>query len=111
MTAPVQAGDSSKALGTYLRPEELADLLQVSSKTVYRWAQLDPSMPVLRIGAVVRFPKERVLAWLRTREQGLSGRRQSRKQMRSGTEGAPLRVVSEPDPASCAQVCAHEGPK
>lgn len=54
----------------YLTIEQLAGLLQVSQKSVSRWASTDPSMPVLRLGRTVRFPKDRVLRWLRSREQG-----------------------------------------
>lgn len=50
---------------------EVAELLQVSTKTVYRWASEDATMPLLRIGGVVRFPRERFLRWLRQHEQGL----------------------------------------
>jgi excisionase family DNA binding protein len=62
----------------YLTAAELAHLLQVDDKTVYRWAQTEPSMPVLRIRGVVRFPRERVLQWLADHEQGQSRRRRSR---------------------------------
>lgn len=55
----------------YLTPEQLADLLQVSTKSIYRWAIEDPTMPCLRIGGrTLRFPHARLLAWLRAREQG-----------------------------------------
>ncbi len=62
-TAPIEPG-------RYLTAHQVAVLLQVSEKSVYRWAQADPTMPVLRLGGVVRFPKERLLHWLRDREQG-----------------------------------------
>ncbi len=62
----------------YLTAAELAHQLQVDDKTVYRWAQTEPSMPVLRIRGVVRFPRERVLRWLADHEQGQSRRRRSR---------------------------------
>ena len=55
---------------TYLTADQVGELLQVSGKSVYRWASRDASMPTLRIGATVRFPRERLLAWLRSREQG-----------------------------------------
>jgi excisionase family DNA binding protein len=62
----------------YFTAAELAHQLQVDDKTVYRWAQTEPSMPVLRIRGVVRFPRERVLQWLADHEQGQSRRRRSR---------------------------------
>jgi excisionase family DNA binding protein len=54
----------------YLTPCQLAGIVQTSDATVYRWT-VDPTMPVLRVGGVVRFPRDRVLAWLRSREQGI----------------------------------------
>ncbi len=56
--------------GKYLTAVEVSLWLQVSEKTVYRWAAADPSMPALRIGGTVRFPRERLERWLRDREQG-----------------------------------------
>jgi excisionase family DNA binding protein len=57
-------------MGEYLTAADVADLLKVSAKSVFRWAQQDPSMPCLRIGGTVRFPRERLMRWLRDREQG-----------------------------------------
>jgi predicted DNA-binding transcriptional regulator AlpA len=54
----------------YLTAEQLGAILQLSPKSVYRLAKSDPSFPVLKIGGSVRFPRERVLRWLRDREQG-----------------------------------------
>src|SRR5262249_46283198 len=54
----------------YLTATEVAQLLQVNEKTVYRWAAQDATMPVLRIGGVVRLRRERFLRWLRQHEQG-----------------------------------------
>ena len=54
----------------YLTVPEVAGLLQVSTKSISRWAKEDPTMPVLRIGGSVRFHKERLLRWLKAREQG-----------------------------------------
>ena len=52
----------------YLTAEQVADMLQVDAKTVSRWSLEDPSMPVLRRGRVVRFPRERLLTWLERQE-------------------------------------------
>ena len=52
----------------YLTPAQVAELLQVSEKTVSRWGLEDASMPVLRRGRVVRFERERLLAWLARQE-------------------------------------------
>ena len=54
----------------YLTPAQVAELLQVSAKSVFRWASEDPSMPTLRVGRTVRFPRERLERWLVAREQG-----------------------------------------
>jgi excisionase family DNA binding protein len=62
---------------SYFTPQEAAALLRVSAKTILRWALADPSMPTLRIGQTVRFPRERLLAWLRAQEQGRPGRHRS----------------------------------
>jgi len=63
---------------TYLTPAQVAQLLKVSPKTISRWALQDASMPVLRLGRVVRFPEQRLMVWLQQREQGLSGRAKKR---------------------------------
>jgi excisionase family DNA binding protein len=54
----------------YLAARDVAGLLKVAEKTVYALRKADPSMPALKIGGAVRFPKERLLKWLREREQG-----------------------------------------
>src|SRR5262249_6429512 len=69
--AGLTAADASPA---YLSAEQLADLVQVSPKTITRWSLQDASMPVFRRGRVVRFPRESVLAWLRRQESRLSRR-------------------------------------
>ncbi len=58
----------------YLTAGPVAELLQLSAKTIYRLAKADPTMPALRIGGAVRFPRERLERWLRDHEQG-RGRR------------------------------------
>jgi excisionase family DNA binding protein len=75
------------SLAPYLTPDEVAAMLQVSPKSVYRWAQEDPTMPALKIGRVVRFPRERLEAWLASREQGL---RPMRKLVRGSTRSRTL---------------------
>ena len=59
----------------YLTALQVAELLQVDEKTVLRWSLQDASMPVLRRGRVVRFPRERLLAWLE-RQEPRAARRQ-----------------------------------
>ncbi len=59
----------------YLTVAQVSNLLEVSEKSLYRWAKDDSTMPVLRVGGTVRFPRERLLRWLRDREQGRQPRR------------------------------------
>lgn len=66
----------------YLTAEQVADMLQIDPKTVSRWSLEDPLMPVLRRGRVVRFPRERLLAWLE-RQEPRSARRSARLQHRA----------------------------
>jgi excisionase family DNA binding protein len=54
----------------YLTPAEAASLLRVHPKTLMRWAREDPTFPVFKMGATVRYPRERLQRWLRDREQG-----------------------------------------
>ena len=59
----------------YLTARQVADLVRVAEKTVLRWSLQDASMPVLRRGRVVRFPRERLLVWLE-RQEPRAARRQ-----------------------------------
>ena len=69
----------------YLTPQEVAAMLQVkSTKTVFRMAAADPTMPVLRINAqTIRFPAERLRRWLQQREGG----RPAHKSAHGGLDG------------------------
>lgn len=49
-----------------LTAEELAALLNVSEKTIYRWSK-SGSLPSVRLGALVRFEPATVSLWLRER--------------------------------------------
>lgn len=75
--------ESGTSPPAYLTADEVAALLQVSPKTVYRWTRDDLTMPALRIGAVVRYPRDRILTWLRQREQGLGRAPRSRRPLLS----------------------------
>jgi len=72
MSAQPQDSPPVGSLALYLTAEELGQILRVSAKTVYRMAKTDPSMPMLQLGRLgtVRFPRERLLEWLRDQEQG-----------------------------------------
>ena len=64
------AGDRVKSgQPVYLTPAQAAELLQVNVRTISRWSLEDASMPVLRRGRVVRFPREALLAWLKRQER------------------------------------------
>jgi excisionase family DNA binding protein len=70
MTAPGQDVAAFKTLGSYLTTAQVAEMLQLSAKSVYRLSRADPTMPMLKLGGTVRFPRERLERWLRDREQG-----------------------------------------
>ena len=78
MTAPTreQVKSAEPTLPVYLTPSQVADLLQVSEKTVSRWSLQDASMPTLRIGRVVRFEREALMTWLRRRQPRRSAQAQ-----------------------------------
>lgn len=69
---------------TYLVAEEVAVLLRVTVKALYRLVDSEPTFPVLRLGrgprARLRFPQQRLETWLRQRERGAQ---QTKKQMLS----------------------------
>jgi excisionase family DNA binding protein len=75
ITTPAAALDLESV---YLTAEQVAAMLQLSSKTIYRLVKSDATMPALRLGGTVRFPRERLEQWLRDREQG---RARTRKPM------------------------------
>ena len=55
---------------SHLTAEQVGAMLQLSAKSIYRLAAADPSLPMLKVGGSVRFPRERLERWLRDREQG-----------------------------------------
>ena len=77
-------------LACFLTPSQVAEMLQVSEKTVGRWALEDASMPVLRRGRVVRFERSHLLAWLARRES-----RSARRSARSTQAAPPAADVAE----------------
>jgi predicted DNA-binding transcriptional regulator AlpA len=54
----------------YWTAGDVAAFFNASDKTIYRIAKNDPTFPMVKIGGLVRFPRERVIAWFRQREQG-----------------------------------------
>jgi excisionase family DNA binding protein len=69
-TNPSALEPNSHLEPVYLTPDDVAAMLQLSSKSIYRITKADPSMPMLKIGGSIRFPRERLLRWLQQREQG-----------------------------------------
>src|SRR2546428_677369 len=67
------------AVAEYLTAGQIAELLQVSEKSVYRWAAGDPTFPMLKIGGTVRLPPRRLGNWLHERQQGVGGPRMREK--------------------------------
>lgn len=58
-----------------LTVDELAEWLKVKPRTVYQWVH-EQYIPVMKLGALVRFDPASVSRWLREREQpGRSRRR------------------------------------
>jgi excisionase family DNA binding protein len=90
LAAPVEAA--------YLTPAEVATLLRLSAKSIYRLAKVDSTMPMLKIAGTVRFPRERLERWLRSREQGPPMRRRVHLVTKSTGSAA--------GPAPCADPCA-----
>lgn len=58
-----------------LNVEQLADWLQVKPRTIYQWVH-EGYIPVIRLGALIRFNQSSVTGWLKDREaRGRSSRR------------------------------------
>lgn len=71
---------STSALPMFHTAQQIADVLQVDERTVLRWAQQDASMPVTRLGRIVRFEREPLLRWL-ARKQPRSAREATQASM------------------------------
>ncbi len=67
---PAPAPDEISAAPTYLTAGQVGVMLQLSAKSIYRLAKQDPTFPQLKLAGSVRFPRERLMRWLRDREQG-----------------------------------------
>jgi excisionase family DNA binding protein len=53
----------------YLTPEQVASMMQVSPKTVYRMVATDARLPATRFGRAVRFRADLLDRWLAARTQ------------------------------------------
>jgi hypothetical protein len=107
----LQAAPKGPGEFLYWTPEELAGELRVSTKSVYRWASDDATMPQLRLGSgkgsTLRFPRDRMMRWLRQREGGPAGR-PFRKRMPSKAERIDFTSKAGGQNGSCAISCAIE---
>ena len=72
----------------YMTPEQLASMMQVSVKTVYRMVATDASLPATRFGRAVRFRTDLLERWLATRTQ------RSRRQTYDQRGGVTTTVTS-----------------
>jgi excisionase family DNA binding protein len=85
--------ESPKALdAAYLTPAQVGAMLQLSAKSVYRLSKADPTMPMLKLGGTVRFPRERLERWLRDREQGPRMRKPVLSVAKTASDKEPVRA-------------------
>ena len=61
----------------YLTVPEVANMLRLSAKSIYRLVDQDPTMPAIKLGGAIRFPQARLLKWLEQHTQGRSRPRSS----------------------------------
>ena len=55
--------------------DDLAEWLQVKPRTIYQWVH-EGYIPVIKLGALVRFDQASIIAWVKKREApGRAGRR------------------------------------
>lgn len=47
--------------------DDLAEWLQVKPRTIYQWVH-EGYIPVIKLGALVRFDRASILAWVKKRE-------------------------------------------
>lgn len=96
----------------YLLPEEVAAILRLSTKSVYRIASADPTMPALRLnGRTIRFPRERLERWLRDREQGQGRPHRTRDLVPPGVEVRAVSTIPGGGEAPCVTPCVTGGGK
>jgi excisionase family DNA binding protein len=69
-TAP---SDRVESGSTWMTAEDVAVMLQVSTKTISRWT-LTEGLPALRIGKVTRYDRAAVDRWLARQQQARSKR-------------------------------------
>ena len=63
------------AIGRLLTVGQVADWLQLKPRTIYQWVH-EGYIPVIKLGASVRFDQATITAWVKKREKpGRAGRR------------------------------------
>ncbi len=77
--------DDSRQEPEYLTADQVGAMLQLSGKSVYRLAKQDSTFPQLKLLGSIRFPRERLMRWLRSREGQPEGHSRTVK----GIHGAP----------------------
>jgi excisionase family DNA binding protein len=85
---PAPAPRAVAALPDFLTPRQIADALQVHERTVLRWAAEDASMPVTRLGGVVRFERAALNRWLLRKTRGARAGAQDGAQTASAAHSA-----------------------
>jgi excisionase family DNA binding protein len=85
-----EVSPSAVATPDYLTPQQVAEKLQLSVKSVYRLAGRDGdvTLPVTKVGGSIRFHRGRLEKWLVSRTQG-PGR--SMKVVRKSTEARKVK--------------------
>jgi predicted DNA-binding transcriptional regulator AlpA len=82
--SPPRELEDAGAAPLYWTPQQFASVVQLSVASISRLISRDPSFPAVRIGGAVRIPRDRVLRWLRDREQGQARPRLVRRQEGGG---------------------------
>lgn len=90
----------------WLTPRQVAALLQVSTKTVTRLVAADATLPVVRIGAQLRFSAARLARWLDARTSGPGRARKIGRPLPSGVQPIGLPGPAGGHSAGCANGCA-----
>jgi len=63
------AGAKRQTLTPLLTADEVADLLSISPKTIYAWAE-SGRLPCVRLGGRVRFDPGDLTRWIAARKEG-----------------------------------------
>lgn len=58
---------AERTMNRLLTVDEVAQWLQVKPRTIYQWVH-EGYIPVIKLGALVRFDQASVMGWIRKRE-------------------------------------------